>query len=426
MERHNAFLYFGLAFLTLLSPRTPLVAQGVSERGIFDGGSLTTGFDMGVNTSEGRTDWVEPDGDSMKMAYPSEQAWGAVFVTVGPPKDQPRPGIDLSAYSTLLVEIRGDPGTTFEIGIKDNTQLDDGNEAKVIVPLFSTYRTYAIPLSMFNRADTSRLYVVAEFVFSGPQAQTAWFRRIKFTSALAPSIDAVVSAASYAAGVGSGAWTAVYGRDLSQTSRAWVDEDFQEGKLPTVLDSVRINLNDRDMAVSYISPEQINTLLFQDVPAGQSYVSVTNPVGTSIPLRVVVRSEFPAFFTFEPEAGRYVAAVHLDGTLVGKPSLFGPTVLTRPAKPGDILQVYGTGFGPTNPIGDADELVSTPLPLADLSLVAIRVGDAPAFVEWGGLVLSGLYQFNLTVPEVTDGDHRVNADLAAVALQQEVYLTVHR
>ncbi|MCX6621788.1 MAG: hypothetical protein NTY38_12080, partial [Acidobacteria bacterium] len=166
------------AFAFLWYPGLLAGAQGVADREIFDGRSLAAGFDIGVNSSGGRTDWLKPDRDSMKMAYPSNQAWGSVFITFGSPKSPPRPSIDMSEFATLLVEVRGDPGTTIEIGIKDSTQPDDGTEAKVIIPVFSDFRTYAVPLTKFNRVDLRRTYVVTEFVLSGPQAQAVWFRRI--------------------------------------------------------------------------------------------------------------------------------------------------------------------------------------------------------------------------------------------------------
>lgn len=103
----------------------PMNAQSVNERDVLTGTRLAEGFDMGVNSSGNRTDWLIQDGDAMKMAYPSMQAWGSVFVTFGRPTNPPRPSVDLSAFATLLIEVRGDPGATIEIGIKDSTQPDD-------------------------------------------------------------------------------------------------------------------------------------------------------------------------------------------------------------------------------------------------------------------------------------------------------------
>ncbi len=404
-----------------------LNAQSVNERDVLTGTRLAEGFGVGVTSSGNRTDWLIQDGDAMKMAYPSQQAWGAVFVTFGRPTTPPRPSVDLSAFATLLIEVRGDPGTTIEIGIKDSIQPDDGTEQKAIMPVFANYRTYAIPLTKFKRADLKRVYVAAEFVFSGPQAQTVWVRRIKYTTAAAPNVDGVVNGASFRAGAGAGMWVSLMGQALSGVTRGWADADFQGKKLPKALAGVGVNVNERAMAVAYVSPTQVNALVLHDVPSGQSsYFSVSNSVGTSVPVRVVVQPSFPAFFTLAPEAGRYVAAVHLDGALVGKAGLFGPAVTTRAAKPGDVVQIYGTSFGTTSPLSVADEILPGALPLASLSQVSIRFGSTPASVDWGGLVLPGLYQFNVRVPNVADGDQRLSVDLGSAGIQQEVFLAVQR
>ncbi len=420
-------LRFGLLLVTAGIVSTSLLpAQNVTEREIFDGVKLADGLDMGVNTSAGRTDWVNPDVSAMKMAYPSGQAWGAVFITVGKPKDPPRPSWDLSGYASLLVEVRGDAGTTLEIGIKDASQPDDGNEQKVIVPVFNSYRTYAIPLSKFNRADSKHIYVVTEFVFSGSQSQTVWFRKIKYTTSSAPNVDTALNGASFKTGAGSGMWVSLIGQNLSGVARGWTDKDFPGNKLPIALDGISVNVNERNLAVAYIGSTQVNALVFHDVPSGQSYFSVTNALGTSVPVRVVLQSTFPAFFALPPEGGKYAAAVLLDGAIVGKPGLLGSGVVSRPAKPGEIVQIFGTGFGPTTPLSVADEILPAPLPLANPSAISIRFGTTSAIVDWAGLVGPGLYQFNVRVPGVADGDQLLSVDVGGSRLQQDVYLTVQR
>jgi uncharacterized protein (TIGR03437 family) len=156
------------------------------------------------------------------------------------------------------------------------------------------------------------------------------------------------------------------------------------------------------MAIYYISPGQINTLVFGDVAAGPNYLTVTTPVGTSVPVPVTVQSVFPAIFAIDPNY-KYAAAVHLDGTIVGKPGLLGPTVTTRPAAPNETISIYGNGFGPTNPPLVQDQLIQNPVPLAASGWQA-KIGSVNAGMGFGGLTGSGLYQFNVTVPAVADGD----------------------
>jgi exo-beta-1,3-glucanase (GH17 family) len=150
---------------------------------IYYGPRLADGYDMGVNTSEGLTDWLTDMGGYMRMDYPSGQSWGAVFVTVGPPTDPPRPGKDLSNYRALSLELRGEVGgEDVWVGLKDNTDRDDGSERKIRVrDLTKDWQTFNFPLSAFVTADLTRLYVVTEFVFEpGTPAETVYFRRIRY------------------------------------------------------------------------------------------------------------------------------------------------------------------------------------------------------------------------------------------------------
>jgi hypothetical protein len=148
---------------------------------ILIGADLTSGLDMGVNSSNGRTDWLESQNGAFKMSYPANQTWGAVFITVGPPTDPPRPFRDFSAYRTLSIEMKGGPGArTIDIGVKTNTQPDNGRETKKTENLTQDWRTYEIALSDFTGTDLSRLYVVTEFVFARSNAQTVYFRNIKY------------------------------------------------------------------------------------------------------------------------------------------------------------------------------------------------------------------------------------------------------
>jgi NAD-dependent SIR2 family protein deacetylase len=161
---------------------------------------LAKGFDMGVNSALGMTDWVAHEDAQMRISFPGSQAWGAVFITVGPPTPPPRPFRDFSAYRTLSVDMKGqEGGEKVDIGIKADTQPDDGSETKVPVELTSSWRTYDFLLSKFAGADLTHLYVVAEFVFTGPRPEAIYFRNIKYLPASVgtstnPSPEAVVAA----------------------------------------------------------------------------------------------------------------------------------------------------------------------------------------------------------------------------------------
>ena len=168
------------------TPTPPPVSApptAVPPHPVYVGATLSPGYDMGVNTSHGRTGWVSDMNGHMCMAYPQGQNWGAVFITVGRPTNVNRPGRDLSAYHTLSLELKGSTGgERVWIGLKDNTDRDDGRETRIPVSnLAPEWRGYTFPLSDFWTADLSRLYVVTEFVFEpGTPAETVCFRNVQY------------------------------------------------------------------------------------------------------------------------------------------------------------------------------------------------------------------------------------------------------
>lgn len=235
-----------------------------------------------------------------------------------------------------------------------------------------------------------------------------------------------MNAAGSQAGISSGSWITIYGDHLSGTTRIWGSADFTGNKLPAALDGVSVEVNGKPAAVYFISPAQINALAPSDSTLGPVNVVVTNPQGTSAAAAATLQAYSPAFFLFDPQNRRYLAAEHTNGKLLGRPGLFGSAVNTLPAKPGEIISLFGTGFGPTNPPEPADELFQGAAPLANPSQLAIQIGGAAATVQFAGLVAPGLYQFNVVVPDVPDGDQAVTAQMAGGASQANIFVTIQR
>lgn len=168
-----------LAAFIVLS--TSALAQTVSQT-VLSGNALAPGLFFGINTSDGKTDWLSGDGTSLTMRYPGNAStWGAVFIT--PNQSASRPGVDLSGFQILTLELNGPMGAFVSVGIKDSTQPDDGSETKIWIQLNGDWQTYQIPLSRFVGAKPSSIYVLTEFVFLGSQPQTVRVRSIRFTSA---------------------------------------------------------------------------------------------------------------------------------------------------------------------------------------------------------------------------------------------------
>jgi uncharacterized protein (TIGR03437 family) len=266
-----------------------------------------------------------------------------------------------------------------------------------------------------------------------------------------PTITAVVNGASFQpSGLTSNTWITIFGTNLSSTTRTWNGSDFVNGALPTYLDNTQVLVslcsttnstcglplqsNGRQAYIEYISPTQINIMIPENVFVwnGVPQIPLGGPViqfmvytaqGDSNLFFAPIQSVASAFFTV---AGTYVAARHSDGVLVGQTDLI-PGVLSRPAKPGEIISLYGTGFGPTTPQLPDYLLVTSAAPLTSCPVIQSLMAYCPvsvtfaqpgtngvtteetAFEEYAGLVESGLYQINVTIPSLPDGDTSIAA-----------------
>jgi uncharacterized protein (TIGR03437 family) len=236
----------------------------------------------------------------------------------------------------------------------------------------------------------------------------------------AGTVTAVVNAASFQPSIASGAWVSIFGTNLSQLTYLWQASDFVNGMLPTSLEGVSVTINGLPAYVEYISPSQINVLAPDDANLGPVQVQVTTAQQPSNAVTVQKGQFAPAFLTF---GGTYVAALHTDYSLVGAPNLL-PGALTTPAQPGETILLYGVGFGPVTPPQPSGQEVTTAAPLANS--VAITIGGQAASVSFSGLVEAGLYQFNVTVPNLPNGDATVVATIGGVQTQTGVALTVQQ
>lgn len=237
------------------------------------------------------------------------------------------------------------------------------------------------------------------------------------------STNAVVNAAGFQPRIAPGAWISIFGESLAGVSRIWTTVEIVDGKLPRSLEGVSVTVNGKDAAVYFVSPTQVNVQSPDDASTGTVEVKVATPAGSAMTTATLDRVS-PALFTFSPESGRYAAAVHADGTLAGKADLFGGSPVMRTAKPGDVLLLYGTGFGATSPAVAAGTVVTAPAALADPSTLRIRIGGVDAKLLYAGLVSAGLYQFNIEVPSVATGDQTVTAEVASQVSQSGLYLTI--
>ncbi len=248
-----------------------------------------------------------------------------------------------------------------------------------------------------------------------------------------PAINAVFNAASYQANVSGNAIIGITGSGFQPAGQTYLagSSDLVKGAFPTILSCVAVELDGNRAPIIYTSGGQINAQAPASLTPGPETVRVIlNPdSANAIPsnfFSVPAQAVSPAFFTFD---GKSIAAVDaLSGTIVADPAVVPGAA---PAKPGQILSLYGTGFGATKPAYLEGQIASGAAPLAapltvSIGGVTLAVGD----VLYGGLApgfISGLYQFNVRLPDaVPDGSQPVAITTGGQQTQSGATLTVKR
>jgi uncharacterized protein (TIGR03437 family) len=242
-----------------------------------------------------------------------------------------------------------------------------------------------------------------------------------------PTISAggVVSGASFQPGIVPGSWLTIQGTNLSPVAFDNWDKAIVNGNLPTSLDGVSVSVGGKPAFINVITPEQIN-MLAPDVGTGPVPVTVTTPSGTSVAVTANVVAQAPAFFLWQP-GSQAVATRNSDASLAVKDGTF-PGFTTVAAKPGDVLILWGTGFGPTNPPVAAGIQVPSDT-IHNTSPVSIKIGTADATVFGAALAptFAGLYQIAIQVPaSLADGDYAITATVNGVSSPAGVVLSVKK
>jgi len=99
-----------------------------------------------------------------------------------------------------------------------------------------------------------------------------------------------------------------------------------------------------------------------------------------------------------------------------------------PAKPGDVLILWSTGFGPTNPAAPVGVAVPSDKAYATSSTPTVTINNNPVKVYGAALAsgAAGLYQIAIQVPTTLgDGDWPIQATIGGVQSPAGVLLTVH-
>jgi uncharacterized protein (TIGR03437 family) len=211
----------------------------------------------------------------------------------------------------------------------------------------------------------------------------------------------------------------MFGTNLSRITQALSQDQISGGRLPTQLGDISVYIDNMPAPLLYVSPGQINFLVPSNQIAGDVSLRVVRQGVTGPGVTITLVDAAPALF---PSADGYAAATDYNA---------GNAVVSAaaPAKPGDLIVLYATGLGRTQPnplpgeIPQYGALISTP----GLQILVNGQPLDPKTVFYAGLTpgFAGLYQLNLFLPGNCGTDPQIQVSVGGRTSSAGTKIAVH-
>ena len=230
----------------------------------------------------------------------------------------------------------------------------------------------------------------------------------------------------------------VFGQDFApQGTLATAPTLNPAGRVAANLAATCLEIDGERVPLFYVAPTQINVQVPHYLTPRTARLNVIRGCGTANEQRsaaasATVAAVSPAFFNFvsNPDGRNPVVALHGDGPdLAGPPGAVAGAVLT-PAEPGEVVTLFGTGFGPTKPPLATGEIPGAAANLANavsFSVGGIAVAAQDVFYAGAAPCCAGLYQFAVRLPDnLPDGNAPVTAAVQGVSTPSGPFLAIRR
>ena len=305
--------------------------------------------------------------------------------------------------------VRADPNaasTAYVIGPSDTNVVSKTTNGG------ATWTAVSVVVPYQCGSQTCTLGTVIYDLVVAPQAQGA---------GSAPAIASVVNAAGFQPGIVANSWVTIQGTNLAPQTDDW-SNSIINGALPISLDGVSVSMGGQAAYVYYISPGQLNVLA-PDVADGPVTVTVTAPGGTSASFTTTAGLYGPAFFLWP---GSQAVATRQDYSYAVKAGTFAGAA-TIAAKPGEVIILWGTGFGPTFPAAPVGVSVPGSGGYSTASAPTVTINNTPAIVYGAALASgsAGLYQIAIQVPNgLADGDWPIQASIGGTLSPTGIVISI--
>jgi uncharacterized protein (TIGR03437 family) len=232
------------------------------------------------------------------------------------------------------------------------------------------------------------------------------------------SISAVTNGASNQVGsIAPGEVLVIYGSNIGAGSLTTY-QLTGAGAVSTSLAGTTVYIDGVPAPVLYTSPNQVSAIVPFSVSGSTAQVFVLNQNQTTAPITLNVAPSAAAVFTANGSGEGQAAAINQDNSLNGS---------AHPASSSQIVTLFITGAGQTNPSGQDGQPAAVPLPIPLLP-VNVAIGGQSATIKYAGASLgtvAGVTQVNAVVPSgLPAGNASVIVQVGSAASQGGVTIAV--
>jgi uncharacterized protein (TIGR03437 family) len=231
---------------------------------------------------------------------------------------------------------------------------------------------------------------------------------VKLTNS-APTVSAVTDSAGFGQKLSPGTLLTIFGQNLSLGTGG-----VTTLPLPTSLNGTSILIDGISVPIVWTSPTQVNAQLPFEVSVSNTNVLVqVAGMATQASHAISISLTSPGVFTFIDNSAMIGAIEHSDGSQITS---------TSPAKVGEVIAIYMTGLGATNPPlgtgqpghGEVTVLTTT-----------VSIGGQSAQVLFSGTSnYPGLYQVNAVTPSLPNGNAQVVVSIGGNSSQPGVMIPI--
>jgi uncharacterized protein (TIGR03437 family) len=247
--------------------------------------------------------------------------------------------------------------------------------------------------------DLSGTFPSGSLTMGVPHSVTAQFSSVPYIASTGVSNSAGTTPQP---GVAPGSVASIFGVNLASST-----VDGPASPLPQTLAGVTAHIGAQLLPLYFASPGQINLQIPPGLALGAQTITVSSQGMPDVSASFTVVQDAPGVFPLVLDGQSYALVLHEDGTVVtpGAPAIIG-----------ELLTLYGTGFGSTAPARPEGLAVPPAPPYLVVDPVTVEVGSGvftpdAAFAAPGQVGLD-LVQFRLdsSAPSGISASLRVNVN----------------